>query len=125
MDDSHTAVHVTPVRVYLIVFAMLIALTAITVTVAEINLGAMNIVAALVIAALKAALVATFFMHLRFSSRLTQLTVVVALLFLSILIFGSLDDVLTRTTRTFRPYESLNGVVPGIGLDGIPAERER
>jgi cytochrome c oxidase subunit 4 len=125
MGDSDTAVHVTPVRVYLIVFAMLIALTAMTVTVAEINLGAMNIVVALVIAALKAALVATFFMHLRFSSRLTQLAVVVALLFLSILIFGSLDDVLTRTTRTFRPYESLSGVVPGIGLDGIPAERER
>jgi cytochrome c oxidase subunit 4 len=125
MDDSHAAVHVTPIRVYLIVFATLIALTAITATVAEIDLGAMNVVAALLIAVLKATLVATFFMHLRFTSSLTRLTVIVALLFLSILIFGSLDDVLTRTTRTFRPYESLNGVVPGIGLDGIPAERER
>jgi cytochrome c oxidase subunit IV len=125
MDDSHAAVHVTPVRVYLVVFALLIALTAITVTVAQINLGAMNVVAALVIAALKAMLVAAFFMHLRFSSSLTRFIVVVAVLFVGILIFGSLDDELTRTTRTYRPYASLDGVVPGIGLDGIPAQRER
>ena len=125
MEKTHASGHVTPVGVYLVVFALLIALTGITVTVAEINLGAVNIVVALAIAGLKAVLVATFFMHLRFSPRLTRIAVVVGVLFVGLLIAGALDDELTRRGRTYRPYSSQDGLAPGIGLDGIPPQRDR
>jgi cytochrome c oxidase subunit IV len=114
---------VTPARTYWGVFAMLLALTAVTVSVAEIDLGAMNVVVALAIAVAKASLVVFFFMGLRFGARMSRVAVVTAIVAVLLLIGLSLDDVLTRTSRTYLPYDQLDGVVPGIGLDGVSPSR--
>jgi cytochrome c oxidase subunit 4 len=71
-------------------------LTAITVTVAFVNLGALNFPVALSIAILKATLVILFFMHVKYSSRLTQLICGVSFFFLFVLFGLTLTDYLSR-----------------------------
>jgi cytochrome c oxidase subunit 4 len=88
--------HIVPVRVYLIVFAALMALTATTVWVAFHDLGRLNVIIALAIAVTKAILVALYFMHVRYSSRLTQIVVGGGLLWLTIMIGLTMSDYLTR-----------------------------
>jgi cytochrome c oxidase subunit 4 len=78
------------------VFAALISLTALTTLVAMIDLGPLNTVAALLIAVCKASLVALFFMHLRWSSRLMHIVAVAALFWLAILLALTLSDYRTR-----------------------------
>ena len=90
------AEHVTPVRTYLAVFAALMVLTLITWLVAQVDLGWANDVVALAIAVTKALLVLWFFMHLRYSTRMTVLTALAGFFWLGILIFLTLNDYLTR-----------------------------
>ena len=71
-------------------------LTTITVMVAFINLGQLNFPIALGIAILKATLVILFFMHLKYSSRLTKLICGTAFFFLVILFGLTLSDYLSR-----------------------------
>ena len=71
-------------------------LTAITVTIAFINLGALNFPVALGIAILKATLVILFFMHVKYSSRLTKLICGTAFFFLMVLFGLTLSDYLSR-----------------------------
>ncbi|MDQ5871333.1 MAG: cytochrome C oxidase subunit IV family protein, partial [Acidobacteriota bacterium] len=61
-----------------------------------VDLGPWNTVGALGIAFLKATLVALFFMHVRYSTRLTQITVAGGLFWLAILIVLTLSDFLSR-----------------------------
>ena len=70
--------------------------TAITVAVAFVNLGSFNPVVALGVAALKATLVILYFMHVKYSSRLTKLVVVLSLFFVAILFAETLMDYATR-----------------------------
>ena len=63
--------HVVPTRVYYLIFAILMVCTALTVGIAFVDLGPLNIVAALAIAVFKATLVVLFFMHVKYSTRLT------------------------------------------------------
>ncbi|HLV01576.1 MAG TPA: cytochrome C oxidase subunit IV family protein [Acidobacteriota bacterium] len=88
--------HVIPTRVYYTVFAALLVLTALTVLVAEFDLGRLNAFVAMLIACTKAMLVILYFMHVRYSSRLTQVFIGVAFLFLLILISFTMSDMLTR-----------------------------
>src|SRR5262249_7050136 len=63
---------VVPVRVYLLVFVSLLVLTAITTAVAFVDLGGgVNNAIALTIAVCKGLLVILFFMHVRYSDKLT------------------------------------------------------
>lgn len=90
--------HIVPVKVYVTVFAALIVLTATTTGVAFINLGGdLNAIAALTIAICKALLVILYFMHVRYSSRLTWVFVGAGVFWLMILIALTLSDVLTRS----------------------------
>ena len=91
-----SAHHVVPLRVYLAVFGALLVLTALTVWVAEIDLGPLNTVVALSIATLKAVLVVLWFMHVRYSSRLTWVFVAAGFLWLALLIGGTLGDYFSR-----------------------------
>src|SRR5437016_2479319 len=88
--------HIVSTRIYYTVFAILIVLTALTVAVATVDLGGLNVVIALTIAVCKASLVLLFFMHLRYSFRLTWLVVGAAFMWLLILIGFTMSDVLTR-----------------------------
>jgi cytochrome c oxidase subunit 4 len=92
-----SAEHVVPVRIYLIIFVTLLVLTGVTTAVAYVNLGPLNVVVMLVIAFFKASLVILYFMHVRFTSRLTQVAAVSGFAWLAILIGLTLSDVLTRT----------------------------
>jgi cytochrome c oxidase subunit 4 len=88
--------HVAPKSMYYAVFAALIVGTALTVMVAFIDLGAMNNVLMLGIACTKALLVILFFMHVRWSTRLTWLVVASGFFWLLILFGITMTDYLTR-----------------------------
>jgi cytochrome c oxidase subunit 4 len=70
-----------PPAVLLGTAAALLGLTAITVASSRVDLGTWNIVLALAIACTKAALVALFFMHLKYESRFQLVVLVSAVLF--------------------------------------------
>jgi cytochrome c oxidase subunit 4 len=89
---SEAEPHVVSVATYLAVFAALMILTFATVWAAGQDFGAFNTVVALGIAVTKATLVILFFMHVKYSPRLTQIVVGAAFLWLSLLILGTLHD---------------------------------
>jgi cytochrome c oxidase subunit IV len=88
--------HVVSPRLYLVVFASLMVLTFLTVAASRYDFGPGNIVVALGIAILKATLVVLFFMHVKYSSRLVQLMLAAAFLWLALLIAGALSDYVSR-----------------------------
>jgi cytochrome c oxidase subunit 4 len=87
---------VLAVRTYVVVCAALVLLTLASVGLARVDLRGWNTFVALAIAVAQAAVNAVFFMHLRWSPPVTRLVAVAALLWLGILMVGTLDDVLTR-----------------------------
>jgi cytochrome c oxidase subunit 4 len=93
--------HVVPRRVYYLIFAALIACTALTVAVSFVDLGPINAVVALTIAVLKATLVVLFFMHVKYSTRLTWLVIAGSVFWLGILLALTFSDYLTRAWRTY------------------------
>jgi cytochrome c oxidase subunit IV len=93
--------HIVPARTYYLIFAALLVLTYVTVKISAFDLGALNTVAALAIAGFKALLVVLFFMHLKYSTRLTKLAVIAGLYWLGILMGITLSDYLTRNLGTF------------------------
>src|SRR5689334_7289713 len=94
--SSHTSEHVDSVKTYAGVLLALLALTVITTLVAFVDLGNFSVVVALAIAVTKMLLVALFFMHVRYSTRLTRLVIVGGLLWLAILLLLTLSDFFTR-----------------------------
>ena len=67
-----------------------------TVLAAYVNLGAFNPAVAMAIAIFKATLVVLYFMHVKYSSRLTKLVVLTGLFFLVILLGETMMDYATR-----------------------------
>jgi cytochrome c oxidase subunit 4 len=95
--------HVSPIGLYVGIWATLMICTGLTVYAASVELGIFNIVVALLIATIKGTLVVLFFMHLRYSTKLTMVTVVAALFFLFIMFSLSMTDYLTRGWSTYIP----------------------
>ena len=93
--------HVAPKSMYYVVFIALIIGTGLTVAAAEVDLGALNNVVMLAIACSKALLVILFFMHVRWSTRLTWVVAASGFVWLLILFGLTMQDYLTR------------GMVPG------------
>jgi cytochrome c oxidase subunit IV len=87
--------HPTPM-LYVVILLALVVGTCLTWGIAFQNLGIFNPVVALTIACVKAVLVILYFMHVRYSSRLTKVTVAAGFFWLLILISLSLSDYLTR-----------------------------
>lgn len=83
-------------RLLLGVLCTLLFLTAVTVTVSRIDLGILNIWIALLIASVKATCVLLFFMHLKYESRLLQLTFAGTILCLALLISFLFWDIAFR-----------------------------
>ncbi len=88
--------HVTPVRTYILVCGALLVLTLATYIAAFVNLGPFNTLVALGIAAIKAILIALFFMHARYSTGITRIVIFAGLVWLVILISGTMNDFITR-----------------------------
>ncbi len=93
--------HILPTRVYYTIFAILIFCTYLTVQAAFIDMGVFNTVAALTIAVFKATIVVLFFMHVKYSPKLTWLVVIGSVFWLGILLAMTLGDYLTRGWRTY------------------------
>ena len=93
--------HISPKSTYIAIFVALMVLTAITVAVAFVDLGILNFPVAIGIAIIKATLVILFFMHVKYSSKLTQLVVASAFFFLVILLGLTLVDYLSRDWQPF------------------------
>lgn len=87
---------VVAIRTYLVVCLTLLVLTGLTIGLAHVNLGGWNSPVAMAIAVIKGVLIALFFMHLRSSPSVTRLVGLAGLLWLGILIVGTMDDVVTR-----------------------------
>jgi cytochrome c oxidase subunit IV len=102
-DQQHfePSSHIAPISMYVGIWAALMVFTGITVFAATVELHVFNIVLALVIATIKGSLVVLFFMHLKYSTKLTMVTVVAALFFLLILFSLSMTDYLTRGWLTY------------------------
>jgi len=88
--------HVVPQKIYLLVFATLLLMTLVTVDVAFYNFGWLNIYLALVIATFKATIVVMYFMHVKFSPRLTWLFAIAGIFWMIILMVLMLSDYMTR-----------------------------
>jgi len=88
--------HVVTRKVYFAIFGALMVGTALTVWVANYDLGQWNAVVALTIAVIKATLVILYFMHVRYSSKLTWVFVCAGIIWLIILFAFTLSDYLTR-----------------------------
>ena len=81
---------------YYAVFAALMVGTALTVAAAFVDLGVMNNVVMLGIAITKATLVILYFMHVRWSTRLTWVIAASGFFWLLILFGLTMQDYLTR-----------------------------
>jgi cytochrome c oxidase subunit 4 len=87
--------HIAPPSLYYKVFGALIVGTILTVFAAKIDMGPLNNIVMLVIACTKATLVILFFMHVRWSSRLTGV-VALAGFFWLLLLFTVIGDYISR-----------------------------
>ena len=91
--DSH---HVAPLKLYFAIFGILMVGTALTVLVAFYDLGPLNNVMMLTIACVKALFVILYFMHVRWSSRLTMVVVASGFFWLLIMFTFTMTDYLSR-----------------------------
>ena len=91
-----SAGHVAPIKLYLAIFVALLVGTAITVVVAFFDFGFMNNVVMLAIAVTKALLVVLFFMHVRWSTRLTWVVAGAGFFWLLILFSLTMTDYMSR-----------------------------
>jgi len=106
--------HVSPKSTYYAIFGALMVLTAVTVSVAFVNLGRMNFPVAISIAICKATLVVLFFMHAKYSSRLTKLVIGGAFFFLLTLFGLTLTDYLSRGWYSSPGGNATAGTIPSI-----------
>jgi cytochrome c oxidase subunit IV len=90
---------IVPKRVYFTIFFLLLFFTGVTVWVASKNLEAWNTVVALAVAVTKALLVALWFMHIKYSNRLTQIVVASGLFWLVIMVALTMFDYSTRSLK--------------------------
>ena len=77
----------------------LLVLTVVTVGVAQFDFGNWNIIVAMFVASIKAALVAMFFMHLKYEDPFTWIYAVIPLFLLFLLIGGVFIDNPFRTNE--------------------------
>lgn len=88
--------HIIPYKTFLLILAVLIALTLTSVALTEIYLGALTVAAALLIAAAKSSFVLRYFMHLKFESRVLTFMLMCVILLISAVIIVTLLDYLFR-----------------------------
>lgn len=88
--------HISSYKSYILVWVALMILTFITVYVSYFHFGTLNIVVAMGVASIKAAIVALFFMHLKFEDGITWGFALFPLSLLALLIGMTILDTFTR-----------------------------
>ena len=104
MAEHTSEHHIVPLKYYFGVFGLLMVLTVLTVLVAKIDFAhqwgekwaLMNIIVAMTIAVVKATAVVLIFMHVRWSSKLTQVIIIAGLFWLAMLLIMTMGDYLVR-----------------------------
>ncbi len=92
-DNEH---HIVSPWLYLAIVGALLVLTATTVAASYVEMGVFNPIVALGIAVIKAMLVVLFFMHVKYSTKLTKLTVGAGVFTFLVLVGMTLADYMTR-----------------------------
>ncbi|HZB88992.1 MAG TPA: cytochrome C oxidase subunit IV family protein [Terracidiphilus sp.] len=92
-DNEH---HIVSPLIYLVIVGALLAFTGLTVWASYQEWGVFNPIAALGIAVIKATLVVLFFMHVKYSTKLTKLTVGAGVFTFLVLVGMTLADYFTR-----------------------------
>ena len=95
-----------PKNIFIRVWASLLVLLALTWGLAQLDLGHFNAIAALTIAIVKMLLVLLYFMHLRYSARLTWIFAAAGFIWLLIMVDLTLSDYLTRGQVPGTPLQS-------------------
>jgi len=95
-NPEHASHHIVSPAQYAMVFATLLACTALTVFAADINLGVFNPIIALAIASFKGVIVILFFMHVKYQSRLIKVTVGTGFFMFLVLVTMTLSDYISR-----------------------------
>ena len=83
-------------KLYFVVWAVLLVLLFATWGMAQLNLRPFNAIVAMTIALLKMVLIILYFMHVRYSSRLTWIFAGAGFIWLAIFILLTLNDYFTR-----------------------------
>jgi cytochrome c oxidase subunit IV len=126
---SHDEPHVMPLKLYLGVFGALLVLTVVTVGVSLLGLPPLlSILVAMGVASIKAALVAGYFMHLKFEDKFYSFILVASLFFIALFFGITLVDMNFRDyviseqgTEVYRKYE-LGGSAKGSYVQPEPIE---
>lgn len=95
-EPTHTPFRIVSPMTYLVIGGCLLVLTAATTAISYVELGVFNAVVALAIACIKATLVVLFFMHIKYSSKLTKLTVSAGVFTFLVLITMTMSDYISR-----------------------------
>ena len=90
--------HVSSKTTNLVIFAALLILLVATVGCSYLPLGVLHFPVAMAIATAKAYLIILYFMHARYSHRLTAIVVVGSFFWLGIMLALTLNDYMTRGT---------------------------
>ena len=94
MEESQH--HVVSPMIYLGVFITLLIFTGLTVAASFVEMGVFNPIVALAIGCIKAVIVVLFFKHVKYSSKLTKLTVFAGIFTFLVLIGMTLADYFSR-----------------------------
>jgi cytochrome c oxidase subunit 4 len=113
--------HVSPKSTYYAIFGALMILTGVTVGAAFVNLGSLNFPVAIAIAITKATLVILFFMHVKYSSRLTKMVVGMSFFFLFIMFALTMTDYLSR--GWYASPRGTTGAGTQVGISANPPAR--
>jgi cytochrome c oxidase subunit IV len=98
-EPTHHEEHIVSPKLYLAVGTALLILTATTTAVSYVEVGPggeFNAAVAIAIACIKMTLVVLFFMHVKYSSKLTKLTVAAGFLTFCVLIMMTMTDYISR-----------------------------
>lgn len=102
MSEGLSHVHITPPKTYVLIWVILMALLLVTVGIAFWDLSkfvpipGINLIVAMCIAFVKMTLVMLYFMHVKWSGKLTWLFAALGFVFLIILFIFTYADYLTR-----------------------------
>ena len=88
--------HIVSPKLYIAIGLILLVLTAATTAASFVELYVFNVIVALAIAVIKASLVVLFFMHVKYSPKLTKLTVISGLFVFLGLMTMTLADYMSR-----------------------------
>jgi cytochrome c oxidase subunit IV len=90
--------HISSIQTNVTVFVVLLVLLFATLGAAYLPLGRLHFPTAMAIAAAKAVLIVVYFMHVKYSHRLTAVIAVASLFWLGIMIALTLTDYLSRSS---------------------------